>query len=231
MIETKAIESKIFLQKIDKLTKDVKILMDNMTACALCSSYEHAEIECPRFEGLMAMNDRVRPSHYNNYNNQNYKRGNGNTYQPLFHPQTNFQSTQRTHPTQNEVTLATNELLKQMLTEMERMKMMMGGQSQQSYTTLDKQKGKIVEAGSSDREAGQFPTQLAINPQTLHFSVNKHYVHEVNSKEVELETLHTISRLRNGKNLPDPYELSEEIEVEIKLKEKSSIDKTQEKVE
>ncbi|CAA6663430.1 unnamed protein product [Spirodela intermedia] len=105
-----------------------------MIACAFCSSYEHVEIECPRYEGLMAMNDRVRtpqPPTYtaycDNYNNQNYKRGNA--------------------------TLATNELLKQMLqeqreqmqelrTEMERMKMMMLGQSQQSYTTLDRQKVK-----------------------------------------------------------------------------------------
>ncbi|CAA7399897.1 unnamed protein product [Spirodela intermedia] len=207
-----------------------------MIACAFCSSYEHVEIECPRYEGLMAMNDRVRPAqlivgnlwskrtpqpptytaYCDNYNNQNYKRGNGNTYQPSFPPQTasslpaiscpqNFQSTQTTHPAQNEATLATNELLKQMLqeqreqmqelrTEMERMKMMMLGQSQQSYTTLDRQKGKMVEVGSSDCEVGQFPTQPIVNPRNLYFSTKKHYSHEVNSKELELETLHAISR-------------------------------------
>ncbi|CAA6663431.1 unnamed protein product [Spirodela intermedia] len=179
-----------------------------MIACALCSSYEHVEIECPKYEGLMPTNDRVRhpqlivgnlwskrtpqPPTYttycDNYNNQNYKRGNA-----ISHPQ-NFQSTQATHPAQNEATLATNELLKQMLTEMERMKMMMGGQSQQSYTTLNRQKGKMVEVGSSNCEAGQFPTQPTINPQNLYFSTNKHYSHEVNSKELELETLHAISR-------------------------------------
>ncbi|CAA6654036.1 unnamed protein product [Spirodela intermedia] len=216
MMETKVVESEMFLIFFDILTKDVNFLMDrsltapaqvfeqpihdsDMTACALCSSYEYAEIECPRYEGLMTMNDRVRPpqliagnlwpertpqppaytTYYNNYNNQNYKRGN------------------TTHPAQNEATLATNELLQQMLqeqreqmqelrTEMETMKMMMGGQSQQSYTTTDKQKGKMGEVGSSDREAGQFPTQPVVNPRNLHFSVNKHNVHEVNSKGLEL---------------------------------------------
>ncbi|CAA6657176.1 unnamed protein product [Spirodela intermedia] len=131
MIETKAIEYKMFLEKFDKLTKDIKILMD---------SYENVEIECPRHERLLAINDRLERTpqppayiaHYNNYNNYNYKRESGNTYQPSFLPQTtqnfqqqapfqpilcpqNFQSIQATHLAQNEATLATNELLKQMM--------------------------------------------------------------------------------------------------------------------
>ncbi|CAA6661599.1 unnamed protein product [Spirodela intermedia] len=53
-----------------------------MATCALCSSYENVEIECPRYKGLMVMNDKRTPqpptytAHYNNYNNHNYKRGN-----------------------------------------------------------------------------------------------------------------------------------------------------------
>ncbi|CAA6663699.1 unnamed protein product [Spirodela intermedia] len=116
MIETKAVESEIFLEKIDKSSTapaqafEQSMHGPDMTACTLCSSYEHVEIECPRMKG---------------------------PFQPILRPQ-NFQSTQPTHPAQNKATLATNELLKQMLQEqkeqmqelrieMEKMKMMVGG--------------------------------------------------------------------------------------------------------
>ncbi|CAA6674986.1 unnamed protein product [Spirodela intermedia] len=89
-----------------------------MAACALFSSYENVEIECPRYKGLMIMNDRVNPpqliaenswpertpqpptytAHYNNYNNHNYKRGN-------------------------------------LRTEIKRMKMLMGGNHSKLYNT------------------------------------------------------------------------------------------------
>ena len=82
----------------------------------------------------------------------------------------------------------------------------------------EKMKGKLDETSQCEHHSSQFPTQYLVNPKNLctinnevsYFGDNNGEgvcsVSPIDDKYRESENMHAISKLRNGKNLVDPYE-------------------------
>ena len=107
--------------------------------------------------------------------------------------------------------------MREMRMEMEMLKRGQGMQEHHQNSRNEKMKGKLDETGQYDRHAGQLPTQPLVNPRNL-CSIDSSMIflddHNVVESDIPLdddkdkrrEDMNAISKLRNGKNLSDPYE-------------------------
>ena len=108
--------------------------------------------------------------------------------------------------------------MREMMMEMEMLKRGQGMQEHYQNSRNEKIKGKLDETGQYDRPAGQLPTQPLVNPKNL-CSIDSSmppFLDDDNVLESDIpldddednrrEDMNAISKLRNGKNLSDPYE-------------------------